>query len=148
MPGDAMTTACLEPTTEDGPRIESLPRRVRDVRFMRFSWLLMFIEEHLDRDITLSELAALANLSVPHFAHAFKAAYNVAPYQYILRRRIERSKDLLCSSDDTVAAVAAAVGFSSQSRFSYVFGRETGMTPSVYRVFRCGRYDARAQRSA
>ena len=147
VPGNAMTIACLEPRVHR-PQLRSLPRRARNFGAIRFSWLLSFIEEHLERDISLTELAALTHLSVPHFAHAFKAAYNVAPYQYILRRRIERAKQLLCSTDDTVAAVAAAVGFSSQSRFSYVFSRETGVTPSVYRVFHVEAVNALDERSA
>jgi AraC-like DNA-binding protein len=99
----------------------------------RFKRVLDFIEEHLERDIGLVELASLAGLSVTHFAHAFKAQQGVAPYRYIMRRRIERSKRLLRTRDETIAAVAAQSGFSSQSRFARMFAREVGTTPSAYR---------------
>jgi AraC-like DNA-binding protein len=99
----------------------------------RFKRVLDFIEEHLERDISLVELASVAGLSVTHFAHAFKAQQGLAPYRYIMRRRIERSKRLLRTTDETIASVAARSGFSSQSCFSRVFARDVGTPPSVYR---------------
>jgi AraC family transcriptional regulator len=100
----------------------------------RFKLVLDFIEEHLGSHIALQDLASLAALSVSHFAHAFKATYGVAPYRYIAHRRIERAKILLQTTTDTVAAIAAGVGFSSQSRFTHLFAKTTGSTPSAYRA--------------
>jgi AraC-like DNA-binding protein len=77
----------------------------------RFKGVLDFIDEHLERDIGVVELASVAGLSVTHFAHAFKAEHGLAPYRYIVRRRIERSKRLLRTTDETIAAVAARYGF-------------------------------------
>jgi AraC-like DNA-binding protein len=99
----------------------------------RFKLVLDYIEEHLDHDIGLFGLASLAGLSVTHFAHAFKATYQVPPYRYILERRIARAKVLLCTTNETIATIAARVGFPSQSRFSQLFSRLSGMTPSNYR---------------
>jgi AraC-like DNA-binding protein len=99
----------------------------------RFKLVLDYIEEHLDHDIGLFELASLAGLSVTHFAHAFKATYQVPPYRYILERRIARAKVLLCTTNETIARIAARVGFPSQSRFSHLFSRLTKTTPSNYR---------------
>lgn len=66
----------------------------------RFKPVLEFIEESLDRDVGLFELASLVGLSFTHFPHAFKAAYGVAPYRYILKRRVERAKQLLRATND------------------------------------------------
>jgi AraC family transcriptional regulator len=99
----------------------------------RFKLVLDFVEEHLDRDIGLIELASLVGLSVTHFSHAFKTAYGVSPYRYIVQRRLKRAGTLLRTTDDTVAAIAARVGFSSQSRFSGAFASLTGVAPSAYR---------------
>jgi AraC-like DNA-binding protein len=100
----------------------------------RFRLALDFIEQNLDREIGLVELATLVGFSVAHFAHAFKAAFGVAPYRYILHRRIARAKILLRSSNATIASIAANVGFSSQSRFTQIFSRGVGCTPSAYRI--------------
>jgi AraC family transcriptional regulator len=100
----------------------------------RFKLVVDRIEETLESDPGLSDLAALMGLSVSHFSHAFAAAYGVAPHRYIMRRRIDRAKALLRTSDATVATISARVGFSSQSRFTPVFARQTGTTPSAYRL--------------
>lgn len=100
----------------------------------RFRLVLDYIEENIDSDVGLSELAALAGLSVTHFAHAFRSTYHMPPYRYILERRIARAKGLLRTSSDSIAMIATRVGFSSQSRFSTMFSRLTGMTPSHYRL--------------
>jgi AraC-like DNA-binding protein len=110
----------------------SLARSAR-AGFSRFERVLDFIEEHIERDIRLAELASLAGLSVTHFAHAFKAEQGLSPYRYIVQRRIDRSKELLRTTDLTIAAVAAQSGFSSQSNFSSMFARDVGAPPSAYR---------------
>lgn len=110
------------------------PQPAASVGTARFKVLLDYIEDHLDGDIGLSELAALVGLSVTHFSHAFRAAYHVPPYRYILERRVERAKSLLRTTTDTIATIAASVGFPSQSRFSQMFLRLTGVTPSTYRA--------------
>jgi AraC-like DNA-binding protein len=99
----------------------------------RFEPVLDFIEKHFERNIRLVELASLAGLSVGRFAHAFRAEVGLAPYRYILQRRIERSKRLLRTTDASIAAVAARLGFSSQSKFSSMFARDVGASPSAYR---------------
>lgn len=99
----------------------------------RFKPVLDHIEDTLESDTSLSDLAAITGLSVSHFAHAFNAAYGVAPHRYILRRRIDKAKALLGNSDFTIAAISYRLGFSSQSRFTQIFARHTGLTPSAYR---------------
>jgi AraC-like DNA-binding protein len=99
----------------------------------RFKLVIDFVEEHMDRDIGLTELASLVGLSVTHFSHAFKSAYGVSPYRYITQRRIKRAGTLLRTTGDTIATIAASVGFSSQSRFSGAFASLIGAAPSAYR---------------
>lgn len=100
----------------------------------RFKPVLDHIEDSLECDTPLSDLAALTGLSVSHFSHAFNAAYGVAPHRYILGRRIDKAKVLLVNSDFTISAISSRVGFSSQSRFTQIFSRHTGLTPSAYRL--------------
>jgi AraC family transcriptional regulator len=100
----------------------------------RFRPVLDHIEDTLEIDTTLSDLAALSGLSISHFSHAFNATYGIAPHRYILRRRIAKAKLLLGASDATIAAISSRVGFSSQSRFTQIFSRHTGLTPSAYRL--------------
>jgi AraC-like DNA-binding protein len=110
------------------------PRSTTNVGKSRFKPVLDHIEDTLESDTTLSDLAALSGLSVSHFSHAFNATYGIAPHRYILRRRIDRAKALLGASDSTISAISSRVGFSSQSRFTQIFSRHTGLTPSAYRL--------------
>jgi transcriptional regulator GlxA family with amidase domain len=102
----------------------------------RFKPVLDFVEDSLDREIGLHEMASLAGLSIAHFSHAFKATYGVSPYRYIQQRRIRRAATFLRTTNDTVATIAARVGFASQSRFSHAFTSLIGSAPSAYRSSR------------
>jgi AraC-like DNA-binding protein len=100
----------------------------------RFKQAFEYIEASLDQDIGLHELAAIVGLSASHFSHAFKEAYGVSPYRFVLQRRIMRAKALLVSTNETIAEIALRVGFSSQSLFTKKFSSYTGFSPTSYRA--------------
>lgn len=95
--------------------------------------VLAHIDAHLDERVELTALARLAGLSAFHFARAFQRATGRPPHRHLLERRIERARQLLGVRDLSVADIAYAVGFSSQSHFTTTFGRLTGMTPTEFR---------------
>lgn len=101
---------------------EARRRRVRD-----------YIEANITRPITLVELASVANLSVYHFCRQFKNEMGVTPQRYLATRRIEMAMRMLRSSADPLVAVSLSCGFSSQSHFSTLFKKVTGVTPATYR---------------
>ena len=91
------------------------------------------IEEQLDANLTLDQLAAAAHLSAYHFARQFKAATGLPPHQYVIARRIERAKEILLSETDlSLAEIATLVGFSDQSQFTRHFKRLIGVTPGRF----------------
>lgn len=92
-----------------------------------------FIEENLDRDLSLEALAAEVNISPLYLPRAFKTAIGQSTHQYVLQRRIERAKKLLGSSDMPIAEIALSSGFSSQSHLSNWFQRFVGVSPAAYR---------------
>ena len=93
-----------------------------------------YIEEHLDTDLTLAQLAATVHLSAYHFARQFKAATGVPPHQYVVTRRVERAQHLLRNSDLSLVDIAASAGFSDQSKLSAHFKRVVGLTPRQFRL--------------
>jgi AraC family transcriptional regulator len=99
----------------------------------RLARVLAFIDAHLDRDVSLEELAHEACLSRFHFARAFKAATGASPLRYILQRRLEHAKSLLRNGVPSLAEVALACGFSSQAHFSSSFKQATGVSPKRFR---------------
>jgi AraC family transcriptional regulator len=96
--------------------------------------VLEYIEEHLDRDIKLADLAALLGMSQFHFSHLFKQSIGTAPYQYLLQQRIERAKQLLKQTNRSILDIALECGFNSHSHLSKQFRQFTGITPTTYRV--------------
>src|SRR6516165_4904738 len=101
----------------------------------RLRAVVEYIEEHLDAGLTLEQMAAAAHLSVYHFARQFKAATGLPPHQYVIRRRVERARQLLQAGTDlSLAEVAACTGFSDQSQFTHHFKRLVGVTPGQFRT--------------
>ncbi|PXW57331.1 AraC family transcriptional regulator [Chelatococcus asaccharovorans] len=89
------------------------------------------IDERLD--VSLSELAHECGLSIAHFGRAFKRSTGLAPHQWQLRRRMKRARVLLTGSTLSIAEVALACGFSSQSHFATSFKENTGVSPGRWR---------------
>ena len=92
-----------------------------------------YIETHLDDRLSLTDLAGVACLSPYHFSRSFKLALGVGLHSYIMHRRLERAKTLMRRTNQTLALIAQQTGFSDQSHLTFVFRRETGMTPGRYR---------------
>jgi AraC family transcriptional regulator len=110
---------------------ERLPRGGLSRNLVRL--LTQYIEEHIDRNISLAELAELAQLSVFHFSQRFRAEFGCPPYAYVIRRRLEHAKHQLRRSDAPLKVVAASCGFSDQSHMTRLFRRAFGVTPGQYR---------------
>jgi len=95
-----------------------------------------YIDVHLGETIRLDTLADVAGLSPSHFSRMFKQSKGVSPGDYLARRRVERTKELLDSTDLSVAEIALAVGFSDQSHCSRSFRKLIGICPREYRCSR------------
>ena len=96
--------------------------------------VIAYIHDHLQKNLTLSELANVAGLSSHYFRHQFKQSTGLAPYQYLLHCRIEKAKELIMQRQDlTIAQIATQVGFSDQSHLSYHTKRLLGVTPKTIR---------------
>jgi AraC family transcriptional regulator len=91
--------------------------------------VIEFIEAHLDQRLTLSELAALADLSVPHFKVLFRETLGVPVHRYVVQRRVERAKTLLLEGKLSASQIALDTGFAHQSHMAHWMGRLLGVTP-------------------
>jgi AraC family transcriptional regulator len=93
-----------------------------------------YVEENIERNISLEDLAAIAQLSVSTLIRRVHAEFDCPPHAYVLRRRIERAKSLLTSSRDVpLKVVAAESGFADQSHMTRLFRRVLNVTPVEYR---------------
>ena len=105
------------------------PHRLDDRRLRR---VLAYVEEHLAEDITVTDLANVACLSIFHFTRAFGATTGVPPHRYVSQRRLESAKATIATGS-SLSEIAVYCQFSSQSSFTRAFRRATGMTPAEYR---------------
>jgi len=117
---------------QDG-RPGGLPPQPGQLPRLQSEALMVFIEDFLERDIGLVDMAAVVGYSPDHFARLFRQTFRVSPHQYLMGRRIERAKTMLRDRSVPIAVIAVACGFSSQSHLNAVFKRQTGSTPGRYR---------------
>jgi AraC-like DNA-binding protein len=87
----------------------------------------------LSGNIGLSELANACRLSSSHFSQAFKKAVGSPPHQWLLAQRVERAKQLLLNTDQSLCEIALATGFADQSHFTRVFSQRTKASPAAWR---------------
>ena len=99
----------------------------------KLTQVLDYIQIHLDQELKLADLAALVGISQYYFCRLFKQSMGVAPHQYVLHQRIERSKQLLKQNELAIAEIALLCGFKNQSHLTTLFRKFTGMTPKVFR---------------
>ena len=69
----------------------------------------------------------------PSLREAFKISGGKSPHQFVMERRVQHALELLRNEDRSIAEIAHAVGFSSQSRLTENFRRVTGLTPGQFR---------------
>lgn len=97
-----------------------------------------YVRSRIHQSIGLIELAALADLSIRHFARAFRMTTGRTPARFVHEQRIKLAKELLIRPDASITDIAYACGFSHAQHFTTSFRRETGLTPSDFRKARLG----------
>lgn len=97
-----------------------------------------YIEAHLDRDLSLQELAAVAGFSLSHFKTLFRHATGQPVHQFVLDRRIERARHLLQTTALSTTEIALQTGFAHPSHLSRCLRRALGLTAAGLRPARIG----------
>lgn len=92
------------------------------------------LREHLTSPVRLPELAELAGFSTSHFSARFRAFTGYSVIEYVKRLRLARARQLLLTTDRTIAEIAAAVGYPDSFYFSRVFRCVNGISPSAFRA--------------
>ena len=92
-----------------------------------------YLNQKCEEDITLEQLARFSHVNKYYLVHSFTKHFCCSPISYLNDKRIEKSKNLLETTNHSIAAIASMIGFSSQSYFSQSFKKNTFMTPNEYR---------------
>jgi AraC family transcriptional regulator len=93
--------------------------------------LTAYIEEHLDQELTLSRLAAVADVSASHLKTLFKRSTGLPVHAYVVQRRVERARALLARGELPASQVAREAGFTHQSHMARWMRRTLGVTPTA-----------------
>ena len=99
----------------------------------RMSAVLDHIHRNFDEPLRLPRLAKMAGLSVYQFDQRIRGLFHVSAGQYILKVRLDAACKQLAASEEPIAQVALACGYSDQSAFSKQFRQAVGVTPLKYR---------------
>jgi len=91
------------------------------------------LEAELAADVPLSTVAAACGLSQSHFTRAFKQSFGHPPYRWVILKRVEKAKELLRTTELSIAEVAFLCGFCDQAHMTRVFGARMNTTPGQWR---------------
>lgn len=96
----------------------------------RLRQVIEYIESNLDQDLTLAELARIADFSVSHFKPMFKQATGVPVHRFVMERRVERARVLLLEGRQSITDIALETGFAHPSHMARCMRRLLGKSPS------------------
>lgn len=101
---------------------------------VRLRRVVDYVAANNHRDITLTDLAEVADLSRFHFGRLFRLQMGVTPHRYLMDSRLERAKALLRLDTSMVADIALETGFRSTGHFSRAFRRNVGVSPTEWKL--------------
>jgi len=114
-----------------------MQRRARSALGSLAPWQAKRACERIGSDLRgklpLAQLAAEFDLSVSHFARAFRGSIGIPPHQWLLQQRVNAAKQLMAVRDISLAEIAIAAGFANQSHFTRVFSNLVGVSPAAWR---------------
>jgi transcriptional regulator GlxA family with amidase domain len=127
------------PPHRDGGQAQFIEAPIRATPARTLSTVVDYMTAHLDQDLTVDDLATLANMSPRTFARRFRAETGTTPYEWLLTARLAAAQRMLERGDDVVETVAARAGFGTAAAMRHHFAKRLGTTPQAYRAAFCDR---------
>lgn len=128
---DLLVTHLLRAHSSRATLAASEPRR--GLAAWQVKKVTTYMRERLGAPIGLDDLAGVAGLSRFHFCTAFREATGATPHDWLVRLRIEKSRQLLADPKLPITDIALAVGYETPSSFAAAFRKIVGTTPTAYR---------------
>lgn len=94
---------------------------------------LKIIDYNFCERISVEQIASRLNLDIAYFSRKFTEEVGTSPKKYILKKRIERAKELLRTTDANIFEISNSVGYDDQFYFCRIFKKNVGVAPSEYR---------------
>lgn len=101
----------------------------------RIAKVCEYIDQNLDKDLSLAEVAALVNMSESAFSHFFKKRTGLSYINYVNNQRIARACTLLSDTTLSASEICYDCGFNNKSNFIRIFRKKKNMTPIEYRKY-------------
>ena len=95
---------------------------------------ILYIEENISENITVEQLALLVGFEKNYYIKVFKKYFDDTPYQFILKKKIEKSMLMLSESDDTLIEISEKLGFVNYNSFWEKFKSLNSVSPQSYRT--------------
>ncbi|MER6014631.1 GlxA family transcriptional regulator [Streptomyces bluensis] len=130
---NAIARRMVVPPHRDGGQAQYVEWPLPRSRCDTVGEVLVWMEEHLDEEVTVEQLAARAHMSPRTFARRFQQETGTTPYRWILRQRVLLAQRLLEATDETMDMIAARTGFGTAAALRHQFVRSLGTTPQAYR---------------
>jgi AraC family transcriptional regulator len=127
------TTLCIHLLRQYAVSSTKIATSVEGLSGLKLRQAIEYINQNLEKDLTLAEIATAAGVSMYHFSRLFKQSTGYSPHQYVMNCRIETAKRLLAKTEEAIDQICRQVGFQSQSHFTNVFRKLIGTTPKAYR---------------
>ncbi|MET9897742.1 helix-turn-helix domain-containing protein [Streptomyces sp. NPDC006446] len=121
------------PPHRDGGQAQYIERPLPRSRCDTVGEVLVWMQQHLDEETTVEQLAARAHMAPRTFARRFQQETGTTPYRWILRQRVLLAQELLEATDETMDAIAGRAGFGNAAALRHQFVRSLGTTPQAYR---------------
>lgn len=96
--------------------------------------LKRYMEEHLEYDMDIATLAKNFHYNRKYLGRLFKQKTGMSFHEYVNYRRIERAKQLLQTTDNTITSISLRCGFNNISYFCRLFKKSTNLSPTEYRI--------------
>ncbi|MDR1773369.1 MAG: AraC family transcriptional regulator, partial [Clostridioides sp.] len=92
-----------------------------------------FLQNHYKENISLDFLSEQFHISKFHLSREFKKYINLSPYEFLINTRIDKSKQLLLSTNLTISEISKQVGISDPNNFLYIFKNREHISPSQFK---------------
>lgn len=123
---NALTVHLLQYYSARKPKIKEY---LNGLSKRQLNLIIEYIQNHLDKNLGLKELAFLLHMSPHYFCQLFKQSMGMTPHQYVIQTRVNRAKELLLTRKYSISQVAFMVGFANQSHLNRHFKKLLGVTP-------------------
>lgn len=134
---DRLTLACAKALLVDPNRDSQAPYVVHQLAKQHIdkeiSKAEQYMSDHFNTNISIDQVAEYVCISPRHFKRRFKSATGESPLNYLQKLRMQRAKERLETTRDTIDEITRLIGYEDGSTFRRLFKRYTSLTPREYR---------------